>query len=239
MSDRTHLQLGRGLGLLTTNNSKVLKGGAKGFATAILHLAPAWESRHNTCAKHTKECAAACLYTTSWGAMAKVKEARVRRTKMFFEDRVGFLGLLHKDIERFVANANRLGMVPAVRLNGTSDIRWEVYGVPQKWGSLTFYDYTKLEQRKNLPPNYHLTFSFSGHNLEACRAALANGMNVAVPFAKVPPRTWLGYPTIDGDEDDLRFLNGGPHIIALKVKGRLRSQLDSPFIGDNHPALCA
>lgn len=234
MADRTLYQLSSGVELLSVNNPKTLKGNGAGYATAILHLAPAWESGHNTCAAHSKECAAACLYTAGRGAMQKIKDARIRRTKMFFERRQEFLSLLDKDIERFAKNAERLGMVPVYRLNGTSDIRWEVYGVPQRHAGRMLYDYTKLSNRKGLPSNYHLTFSFSGHNIEACREALANGMSVAVPFMKAP-ETWLGYPVVDGDEDDLRFLEqaGGPVVWALKPKGKLRSQPHSKFLGDN------
>lgn len=227
-------KLQRGLKLLTANNPKVLKGSGRGYATAILHLAPAWESGRNTCAAHTTECAKSCLFFAGRGAMKKIQEARIRKTKMFFEDRQTFLALLKADIDRFFYNALALNLDAVYRLNGTSDIRWELYRVPQEHPDCTFYDYTKIANRRNLPSNYHLTFSFSGSNLRACREALANGMNVAVPFLKTPPATWLGYPTIDGDEDDLRFLNGGPYIIALKAKGRLRNDPASPFLGDTH-----
>lgn len=235
MDNRTLYQLGRGVELLTVGNPKTLKGSGKGYATAVLHLAPAWQSGYNTCPAHSKECAAACLNTSGRGAMAKTQAARVKRTKLFFEDRPLFMQHLHLDIERFSLNAERLGFVPVFRLNGTSDIRWERHGVPQKYPDLQWYDYTKVPNRKGVPPNYHLTFSFSGNNLEACRQALANGMSVAVPFMKRPER-WLGYPVVDGDEDDLRFMTKGPVIFALKPKGKLRKDPTSAFLGDNAAA---
>lgn len=235
MADTTISRLSRRLSLLTVANAKTTKGMAKGYATAILYLAPAWESGRNTCAKHTTECAAACLYESGKGVFQNVKEARLRKTRMFFEERAKFLDILDKDIEQFAANAADLGYEPVIRLNGTSDIRWEKYGVPQRHPRRTLYDYTKLANRKDLPPNYHLTFSYSGDNLADCMIALANNINVAVPFMK-PPKTWLGYPVVDGDEDDLRFLNNETCVLALKPKGKLRSQPDSKFLGDNWAA---
>ncbi len=182
---------------------------------------------------HTAECAATCLNTSGHGAFATVQAARVRRTKMFFEDRSNFLRALHKDVEQFAENAGKLGLIPCYRLNLTSDIRWENYGVMQQQpADYIWYDYTKLDNRKNLPSNYHLTFSYSGHNLDACRVALANGMNVAVPFVKRPD-TWLGHAVVDGDEDDLRFLGERPRVVALKPKGKLRSDPTSLFLGDH------
>lgn len=232
MSDRADVLLGRGLKLLTVGNPKVAKGQALGYATAILHLAPAWLSGRNVCAAHTAECAAHCLNLSGRGAMPRAQNARLRRTRMYFEERKKFFEWLHHDIARFASNAAALSMVPAYRLNGTSDLRWEVHGVPQAWPSKQFYDYSKLSNRSRLPPNYHLTFSYSGNNLKECREALSNGMCVAVPFL-VRPETWLGYPVVDGDDHDLRFLTKGPAIVGLKAKGSLRKDPTSFFLGDN------
>lgn len=229
-------RLKRNTSLLTIGNPKTIKSSGRGFATAGLSLAPAWESGYNTCANHSTECSVDCLFFAGRGAMKKIQDARIARTKMFFEDREAFLNLLNSDIYQFVANARAVNLDPALRLNIVSDIRWEKYGIPQRWSKLPFYDYTKIPNRKNLPPNYKLTFSFSGNNLDACRKALANGMNVAVPFLNALPTTWLGHPVIDGDEHDLRFLDPSPCILGLKAKGRLRNNPASSFLGDNHNA---
>ncbi len=227
-------QLSRNVSMLTVGNPKIIKGMERGFATAGLSLAPAWESGHNTCANHSTECSAACLFFAGRGAMQKVKDARIRRTLMYFEDRPAFFDLLNSDIYQFHRNAQALDMEAVLRLNILSDIRWERHGIPQRWSMLGFYDYTKIPNRKGLPPNYKLTFSFSGNNLSDCRKALANGMNVAVPFLNELPATWLGYPVIDGDADDLRFLDPSPCIVGLKAKGPLRKSPQSSFLGDNH-----
>jgi hypothetical protein len=227
-------KLKRNVSMLTVGNPKIIKGAGRGYATAGLSLAPAWESGHNTCSNHSTECSAACLFFAGRGAMKKIQEARIKRTKMFFEQRNDFLDLLNSDIYQFVANARALDLEPVIRPNILSDIRWERFGIPQRWSMIGFYDYTKIPNRKGLPSNYKLTFSFSGNNLADCRKALANGMNVAVPFLGPLPQTWLGYPVIDGDDDDLRFLDPSPCIVGLKAKGLLRKSPQSSFLGDNH-----
>lgn len=219
--------------LLTVSNPKTLKGVAAGYLTGVLHLAPAWESGYNTCPAHTKDCAAACLYFAGRGAMSKVQAARRRRTLLFFNDRPNFMEQLDTDINNlfYYGLTNKLNLV--IRLNGTSDIRWERHNIPQKYPDIQFYDYTKIVNRRNPPSNYHLTFSFDGYNIDKCKQALSNGMSVAVPFIKMPD-TWLGYSVVDGDENDLRFTTNKAVIIGLKAKGRLRNTPSSPFLGDNH-----
>ncbi len=226
-------RLKRNTSLLTIGNPKIAKGSGRGYATAGLSLAPAWESGYNTCANHSTDCSANCLNWAGRGAMKKIQEARIRRTKMFFEQRDAFLDLLNSDIYQFVLNARSLNLEPVIRPNLVSDIRWEKYGIPQRWSTIGLYDYTKIPNRKGVPSNYKLTFSFSGNNLADCRKALANGMNVAVPFLKLPSK-WLGHDVIDGDADDLRFLDPSPCIVGLKAKGLLRNNPQSAFLGDNH-----
>ena len=236
--DSQHLvnRLKSRLRLLSVANTKLMKGTGQKVMTLGLHLAPASLSGHNVCAASTPDCRAFCLNLAGKGVFPAVQAARIRKTKMFFEERQTFLDMLHADIRIGAATIRDAGYEPAIRLNVLSDIRWEIYGVPQAHPDVQHYDYSKLPNRKGVPANYHLTFSFSGNNLEACRAALRNGMNVAVPFRN-KPATWLGYPVVDGDEDDLRFRNvGSPVIIGLSPKGKLRAQPTSPFLGDNHEA---
>lgn len=233
--DRTIInRLRRGLSLLTVQNPKIEKSLSLGYATAGLSLAPAWESGHNTCPNHSTECSAACLFFAGRGAMKKTQDARIAKTKMFFEDRARFFEALNADIYVFNKNAADLGLRPVIRPNLISDIRWEKHGLPQRWHNILWMDYTKIPNRRGLPPNYRLTFSFSGNNLDACRKALANGMNVAVPFLGSLPDRWLGHPVIDGDEHDLRFLDPHPCIVGLRAKGRLVRLPNSPFLGNNH-----
>lgn len=219
--------------LLTCDNPKTAKGQQAGYLTAILHLAPATLGGTNLCARHTPECFANCLYFAGRGRFPKVQAARMVRTKLWLEDRADFKATLLSEIDRLDAWAVKHNYQLVVRLNGTSDIRWEQHGIIEHRPAVQFYDYTKISNRRNLPANYHLTFSFSGNNIPDCVQALGNGMSVAVPFLGSRPDHWLGYPVVDGDADDLRFLGNGPRIIALRAKGPLRKQPNSPFLGDN------
>jgi hypothetical protein len=78
--------------------------------------------------------------------------------------------------------------------------------------------------------NYHLTFSFDGYNNAenylAAFDAIGHGINIAVVFDVKPgnplPATWHNYRVIDGDTNDLRFLDPSPVIVGLRAKGRAR-----------------
>ncbi len=222
--------------LLTTSNLKTLKGGKLGYKTGILHLAPAKLSGYNVCPKASIQCAAACLNTSGMGAFSTVQEARIRKTRMFFENRDNFLATLVKDIRSLVKSAEKNNMIPCVRLNGTSDIRWENIPVDgfanlmAMFPDVQFYDYTKIANRKNIPANYHLTFSRSESNDGDVAKAMANGFNVAVVFGVKQldslPATYLSREVINGDDTDLRFLDKRNVIVGLRAKGKARKGND-------------
>jgi hypothetical protein len=217
--------------LLSTANPKIQKGTEKGYLSFILHLAPADVSGYNTCPKATPGCRAACLNTAGRGGMFKrgettnvIQRARIRKTKMFFTDRDQFMFDLYHDIRKAIAFAERKGLVPVFRLNGTSDLSWEKYTVGttdmnlfQLFPTVQFYDYTKVLGRKIAQyANYHLTFSAADGNDADVARALAAGMNVTVVYDKIPQGVY------SADEDDLRFLDPKVGIIGLKAKGRAK-----------------
>ena len=208
--------------LLGTANAKTVKGEKKGYLTAVMYLAPFNLSGFQVCPKASKGCAAACLNTAGRGRFDKIQNARLRKTKKFFEDKDGFMRQLIKDIRALLRKAEREDMTPCVRLNGTSDIPWERIRYEGKtlfeiFPNVQFYDYTKRVKR-DPPSNYHLTFSLSEDNDDEARQALANGMNVAVVFKKTPDQFW-GFDVVDGDETDLRFLDPPGVIVGFKAKG--------------------
>jgi hypothetical protein len=137
---------------------------------------------------------------------------------------------LQLEIRNAIRNAKKHGLTPVFRLNGTSDIRWETIPVSVKgivydnimlaFPTVQFYDYTKIPNRRNLPKNYHLTFSLAESNEDNAKIALANGLNVAAVFRKKLPATYLGKPVVDGDASDLRFLDAKGVIVGLKAKGK-------------------
>ena len=216
------------MNLLTTGNPKIQKGTAKGYLTSILHLAPHTLSGHNVCPMATAGCAAACLNTAGRGGIFKpgettntIQQARIRKTNWLFSDRDAFLMQLVKEIGRAIKNAKRHGLIPAIRLNGTSDLRWEYYDIMSQFPTTQFYDYTKIANRRDLPANYHLTFSLAENNEGNARFALANGMNVAAVFHTMPTM-YLGVPVINGDDSDLRFLDPAGVVVGLKAKGKAK-----------------
>ena len=215
--------------LLSTANPKIQKGTKMGYLSFILHLAPATLSGKETCPKRTAGCTAACLNTAGRGGMFKrgestnmIQQARIRKTQMFFNDREAFVEQLIKDIKLGIKQADKLGLTPVFRLNGTSDLAVEKWGVIEQFPQVQFYDYTKVLGRKVAHlPNYHLTFSAADGNDADVQKALAQGMNVAMVFDKVPSE-YMGKEVIDADEDDLRFLDKKGCIAGLKAKGRAK-----------------
>ena len=213
--------------LLTVDNQKINKSKKYGWMTFGLHLAPHTISGYNVCPHASKGCAEACLNTAGRGRMNMVQDARIRKTKMFKEGKNNFLHFLQKDIDMAKRKAKKEYLTPCFRLNLTSDISWERYGIVQNNPDVQFYDYTKNQVRAvkaasgkyRFPENYHLTFSKSeDHNTQLIKALVEYGLNVAVVFNKKVTE-WEGMKTINGDKHDLRFLDGKQRIVALEAKG--------------------
>ena len=223
-------------------NAKTIKGDGSEYLTANLYMTPykimVDGKLFNSCSMAAiASCIDACLYTAGRGKFSNVQTARQRKAQWFYKDRQGFLAQLIIDIDKFRNYCQKRGIQPCVRLNGTTDIRWELQrymgekNVFEIFPDVQFYDYTKSANRKVKDiPNYHLTWSYSNANPEYAKLldkAMEQGMNAAVVFRsnfiKVVPKCWhkwKGYPVIDGDSDDLRFLDPkGGHIVALYAKG--------------------
>ena len=226
--------------LLSTANPKIQKGTAKGYLSFILHIAPADLSGREVCPKRTAGCTAACLNTAGRGGMFKrgentnmIQKARIRKTEYFFNDRAAFLADLATDIMKAVNYARRKGLKPVFRLNGTSDLSWEKYGIIEQFPTIQFYDYTKVLGRKVAHlPNYHLTFSAADGNDSDVAEALLQGMSVATVFDQIPAGVY------SADEDDLRFLDPKGIVLGLKAKGRAKKDT-SGFVRRTIPIVAA
>lgn len=117
----------------------------------------------------------------------------------------------------------------------------------QLFPDMTFYDYTKHFERmiKSLkggdwPWNYDLTFSRTEEDSSdyKCGQVLVNGGNVAVVcshdlpdymgfvdghLTTGPTFDWrTGFQVIDGDVNDLRFLEDAGVIVGLRAKGKAK-----------------
>ena len=213
-------------------NYKTVKNQKVGVLTGIIYMAPYNLSGKNVCPAASAGCAAACLNTAGRGAMNVVQRARLKKTNRFWNDRGQFLKDLAYEVALLRLKARRKGYKAAVRLNGTSDLPYEKYKVPgtnknimELFPDVQFYDYTKLDNRftrGKLPANYHLTFTRAEDNDHKLKEVLKH-TSAAVVFAGKLPKTWRGYPVIDGDEHDARFTDAGPGvIIGLIAKGKAR-----------------
>ena len=212
-------------------STKVIKGNKLGYRTAILYLAPANMSGQNVCPMaKTAACADACLNTSGRGAMTGVQMSRLRKTLFWLQYKDEANALIRREIAMFEARAKKQGWVLLVRLNGTSDIRWERYGIVEKFPNVQFYDYTKLANRRDVPANYDLTFSYSGVPAyqTQVRLALAQGMRMAVVFGirstvnkmLASQTKFQGLEVVDGDDTDIRHLDPQGTAVALYAKGK-------------------
>ena len=210
-------------------NYKTIKNQKVGVLTGIIYMAPYNLSGKNVCPNASAGCAAACLNTAGRGAMNTVQRARLKKTNRFWNNREKFLMDLAAEIGKLRKRAAAKGLKAAVRLNGTSDLPYERYTIPgtdknimELFPDVQFYDYTKYPNRKRLPANYHLTFSKADGNDRDAQKAIKNGLNIAVVFQNYLPKSYLGRPVIDGDKNDLRFLDGKNVVVGLLAKGKAK-----------------
>ncbi len=216
--------------LLTTNSTKTIKGEKKGFTTYIMYLAPFKQNTKgiNLCSHASKGCATACLYQSGNARFNHVQKGRINKSNYFLANRQAFLMQLYIEIAQIQIKHQITDTNFAIRLNGTSDIRFEKFKIRDNknifelFPDVQFYDYTKnhLRFKYDIPKNYHITFSRSETNDNVLENILNKGFNVAVVFTKLP-KTYLGREVLNGDENDLRFLDKTSEngfIVGLKYK---------------------
>jgi len=224
-------------------DAKTVKGNDDGYLTAIMYMTP-WKSFGvNLCpSAELAACIVGCLNTAGRGAMNSVQKGRARKTEWYVKDRAGFMAQLFKDLTRFETYCAKRDLKPCVRLNGTSDIRFETILIDGKtifdhFPEIQFYDYTKIANRKcDHIANYDLTFSYSEANpayAKQVNIALERGLNIAVVFRDKDqiPETFLGLPVINGDKNDMRFQDPKQSVVALYAKGKARKDT-SGFVID-------
>lgn len=220
-------------------SSKMKKSYERGTLTYCLYLAPWTLSGHNVCPRG-EHCHEFCLNGSGHNKAAllhaidngndvcdsTVNASRIKKTRLFYNDRDLFMRLLVHEIRVKKKSAETLGMDFSVRINGTSDLSPELFTDPDTglnildlFSDVQFYDYTKVYNRIRLMkthPNYDVTFSYDGYNDDECKRFLENGGKVAVVFfdAKLPKFFW-GYKVEDGNNDDMRYFNKPSTVIGL------------------------
>ena len=221
------------------------------YLSAVIYLSPHKLSGRNLCPDASPGCIAACLNLAGRGGIFRsgeasnpIQRARLERSRRFLADRSAFVDDLAIDIGRLEASAHRIGKLPSVRLNGTSDVPWErVHGSDgrslfERFPRVQFYDYTKSQARalesvqdqRAWPTNYVLSFSRSETTPHGwLRSYLAIGGRVSIVYSPEShgfhrARTWTNITLspsaiVDGDSTDYRFLDAPGTVALLRAKG--------------------
>jgi len=195
--------------LLTTRNSKTIKGEKLGYTTYIMYLAPHKQNSKgkNLCSHASVGCAKACLFGSGAARFTNVQKGKINKTEYFLGNYKSFMVQLVSELTKIskmhkaVVGNEQIGVKGntirykkfAVRLNGTSDIPFENLryknmdnkNIFELFPDIQFYDYTKNHTRfdnKILPSNYYLTFSRSETNDVESLDILNRGYNVAYVF---------------------------------------------------------
>jgi len=220
--------------LLSINSdSKTVKGMTKGYLTGVMYMMP----DDQLCPmSEIAGCREACLVSAGRAAFTPgIGMARAARTDFFRKNRETFMELLFREIQGLINKADKKGLTPAVRLNGTSDINWanvihNGQSVFEAFPNVQFYDYTKspsIIRAAAGEANWSVVGSYSGasqkYAMMITAAANKYGANVAAVFrSAVLPATFMGKRVINGDETDLRFLDDPNVIVGLKAKGQAK-----------------
>lgn len=204
-----------------------------GTMTYCIYLAPSDMSGHNVC-PNGEHCRENCLNASGHNRSdilsrgfegSKINRSRIRKTKLFYDDRDTFMRLMIHEIRVKRERAKRMGYEFAVRINGTSDLSPCLFRDPDSgknilelFNDVQFYDYSKRpssmhEQR--IFPNYDVTFSYDGYNWEYCKRHLDNDGKAAVVFFGELPQYFNGYRVVSGNEYDMRYQDPRGCVIGL------------------------
>ena len=242
----------------STKIQKVVEGVNEKYLMAVQYLSPSDEafpahSKRSTCAfastcwrfkdgnrrasmEGENPSASGCLVNSGQLALPRNKGARIWKTALYFGWPAGYRALLTIEARALETKAVKLGMLPAIRLDGTSDLGYAATFAPS-FPNIQFWDYTKVPARttRAKPANVHITFSYDGtYNGDVAAQYLASGGNVSAvlniaapkgnqPYPPLPSGFTIGgkhWPAISGDETDARFTDapGTVNLLTFKQK---------------------
>ena len=208
----------------------------KGFTQRVVHLLPARESIlvgrqlgfetskwRNLCVGSTRGCRAVCLTHSGRLGLSASQRAAFVRSIMWQQHRPQFQAILEHEIRKFVTSC---ADQPVVRVYGTHDgnIDDDLPGLTDTFPEVIFNDYTKIDQpvgwvRDNV---YRCKSATENTTRDEFLDYASNGWNHAVPFDlgrhDPLPEFFHGIPVVDGDHDDLRFLDPDGVIVGLRYK---------------------
>jgi len=241
--------------LSVSSDPKTVKSLIDGILTGVMYGMPANGSGEwNDCPFASLGCEMACLNTSGHGGIGldqdnlnPVQIARLKRSAYFHTRRSEFWIMLIRDIDALIRKAKKLGLKAAVRLNGTTDVKWEsqpvvidgvkiAENIMALYPDVIFYDYTKWPYAKRpnetLPVNYHLTFSRSETNQDQIAENIYHGRNATVVVdikssdkTTAIPITWREIPTFDADRSDFRPNDPIGRVLILRYKSAKASSL--------------
>lgn len=181
----------------------------------------------NLCPMASKGCAAACLSRSGQSGMRPAQRAQAFRTAYLLANPFDAGLLIGNELRLALRKSARINL----RLNVTSDIRWERVS-PRMMAVLAaagveLYDYTAWSpEDRTESDQYSLTYSAkeSAHTSDDyLTGILSGGGNVAMPFTtrrgEALPETWNGFPVIDGDISDERRNDPRGVVVGLRAKG--------------------
>ena len=226
----------------------------------MIHLLDLLEMDNSNVCPFSGKCVVPCLRTSGRLKFTDSQIAMLKRRLLFaysmkYNPEIYF-NLLCQYIEKELRKAQRLHLKLAVRLNGTSDIRWERLNMKtgkqdapisgtsiiRKFPNVQFYDYTKFPNflRISWMPweNYNLTYSFNEKTTPLEIESNFNaGRNIAIVFrSEMPNKIMFNddmVEVIDGDKHDLRLpsIDGTSKFIGLTAKGKAKNDF-SGFVND-------
>jgi hypothetical protein len=223
--------------LLTYTQTKLAKAAKTGtaYVNRGITLAPADEAApwlgdsYHACAGSTAGCEAPCVgNNTGQGRLQSSKIARVGRTIVLELFPNHFHRLADHEIGRERRRLARKGTALAMRINVASD-HWRVAGkIAARHTDVTFYDYTAITSAVRSDDSVRRVYSRKDGRTDLTVKMLREGHGVAVVFDAIArrneplPKTWEGFPVIDGDVNDLWFLRApavGGFVVGLRIKG--------------------
>jgi len=235
------LQSGHRLSILSTS-VKTKKG--EDYDIAIMYLAPHRTVKGINNCLFAGICAGTCLDRT--GKMPFHAERRTRLTLALYLYPIKFITELLMELSFAGFKSYQKNKKRWIRLNGTSDIRWEredfedvsgrhYMNIMQRFPDVIFYDYTKDANRTDLPANYDLTFSYSGvpEFQPYVEKALDKGMRMAVVWRSVAkiPQMFKGIQVVNGDNSDVRDMDEQGVIVGLYAKGKAKRDTSGFVVG--------
>ena len=223
------------LGRINASSKLIKNMKVSGTYTYSIMLAPASESGYNVCSHSTPECRLGCLATSGRAGIelmsgrTRAKNSRINKAKLFFENTEYFMNWMIAEMKMYQAKAIKDNYSFSARLNTTSDIDWANVRMNGKnifemFPDVIFYDYTKNfnKVKNNIYPNYDLTYSYTGRNLDKAVEVLKMGLNVAVVYNakrnELLPETFEGYKVINGDLTDFRIDDEKGCVVGLHWK---------------------